>query len=94
MVPSSSLGCPAIREIWTEKNKNLMKKLIRYFGEVKAELKKATWPWDPKEKGFKKYKQLIDSTIVVMIAMVLLGAYVATIDFAMRQFMDFLTTGF
>lgn len=74
--------------------KNLMKKLIRYFGEVKAELKKATWPWDPKEKGFKKYKQLIDSTIVVMIAMVLLGAYVATIDFAMRQFMDFLTTGF
>ena len=45
-------------------------------------------------KGFKKYKQLIDSTIVVMIAMVLLGAYVATIDFAMRQFMTFLTTGF
>ena len=27
---------------------------MRYFGEVRAELKKATWPWDPKEKGFKK----------------------------------------
>ncbi|MDF1851425.1 MAG: preprotein translocase subunit SecE [Verrucomicrobiales bacterium] len=71
-----------------------MKKLIKYFGEVKGELRKATWPWDPKEKGFKKYKQLIDSTVVVLIAMVLLGAYVATIDFAMRNFMTFLTTGF
>lgn len=72
----------------------MIKKLIRYFGEVRSELKKATWPWDPKEKGIKKYKQLIDSTIVVMIAMVLLGAYVATIDFAMRNFMKFLTSGF
>jgi len=71
-----------------------MKKVIRYIGEVRGELRKATWPWDPKEKGVKKYKQLIDSTVVVMIAMVLLGAYVATIDFAMRHFMTFLTTGF
>tara|TARA_R110002096_G_scaffold17146_5_gene59144 strand:+ start:2876 stop:3091 length:216 start_codon:yes stop_codon:yes gene_type:complete len=71
-----------------------MTKVGKYIGEVRAELKKATWPWDPKEKGFKKYKQLIDSTVVVLIAMVLLGAYVATIDFAMRQVMSFLTTGF
>ncbi len=71
-----------------------MGKISKYFGEVRAELKKATWPWDPKEKGVKKYKQLIDSTIVVMIAMVLLGAYVAMIDFAMRNFMTFLTSGF
>ncbi len=71
-----------------------MKKVTRYIGEVRGELRKATWPWDPKEKGVKKYKQLIDSTVVVMIAMVLLGAYVATIDFAMRHFMTFLTTGF
>lgn len=71
-----------------------MKKVGKYIGEVRTELKKATWPWNPKEKGFKKYKQLIDSTVVVMIAMVLLGAYVASIDFAMRQIMTFLTTGF
>jgi preprotein translocase subunit SecE len=71
-----------------------MKKVSKYLGEVRSELRKAIWPWDPKEKGVKKYKQLIDSTVVVMIAMVLLGAYVATIDFAMRHFMDFLTTGF
>ncbi|MDF1741622.1 MAG: preprotein translocase subunit SecE [Verrucomicrobiales bacterium] len=69
-------------------------KIGKYFGEVRTELKKATWPWDPKEKGLKKYKQLIDSTVVVLIAMVLLGAFVATIDFAMRNVMTFLTTGF
>jgi preprotein translocase subunit SecE len=69
-------------------------KIGKYIGEVRSELKKATWPWDPKEKGLKKYKQLIDSTVVVIIAMVLLGAYVATIDFSLQQFMEFLTTGF
>jgi preprotein translocase subunit SecE len=69
-------------------------KIGKYFGEVRTELKKATWPWDPKENGLKKYKQLIDSTVVVLIAMVLLGAFVATIDFAMRNVMTFLTTGF
>lgn len=69
-------------------------KIGKYLGEVRSELRKATWPWDPKEKGLKKYKQLIDSTIVVLIAMVLLGAFVATVDFAMHHVMAFLTTGF
>jgi preprotein translocase subunit SecE len=35
---------------------------------------------------------LIDSTMVVIIAMLLLGAYVAFIDFSMVKFMEFLTT--
>jgi len=69
-----------------------MAKLGKYMAEVKGELKKATWPWDPKEKGVKKYRQLIDSTMVVIIAMLLLGAYVAFIDFSMVKFMEFLTT--
>ncbi len=43
-----------------------------FFNEVKVELAKASWPWDPKEKGFKKYKELIDSTLIVVIAMLLL----------------------
>ena len=68
-----------------------MKKLMRYFGEVRAELKKATWPWDPKEKGFKKYKQLIDSTIVVLIAMILLAGFVQLWDFIHVMVVGFLT---
>ena len=58
-------------------------KISKYFGEVRTELKKATWPWDMKEKGFKRFKELTDSTVVVLIAMILLGAYVSFFDFIM-----------
>ena len=52
-----------------------------FVRDVNTELQKATWPWDPKEKTFAtKYKELIDSTLVVIIAMILLGAVVSTID--------------
>jgi|GEM_PF-356387 len=62
-----------------------MSRIRAYFGEVIIEMKKATWPWDPKEKGFAKYKELNDSTIVVFIAMLLLGAFVAFFDTAFRE---------
>lgn len=68
----------------------MFNKMTKYFGEVKTELKKATWPWDPKEKGFKRYRELADSTIVVFIAMLLLGAFVASSDFILRQVVAFL----
>lgn len=61
-----------------------MNKIRKYFSEVILELKKASWPWDPKERGFAKYKELNDSTIVVVIAMLLLGAFVAFFDTALR----------
>jgi preprotein translocase subunit SecE len=54
-----------------------------FFSEVKVELAKASWPWEPKEKGAKKYKELIDSTIIVVIAMLLLSGYVSAWDFVM-----------
>ena len=54
-----------------------------FISEVKVELAKASWPWEPKEKGSKKYKELIDSTMVVVIAMLLLSGYVALWDFVM-----------
>ncbi len=69
----------------------MFEKISKFFGEVKVELQKATWPWDPKEKGFKKYKELSDSTVVVLIAMLLLGAYVAFWDFIMLQVVTLLT---
>lgn len=62
-----------------------MSRVRAYIGEVMIELKKATWPWDSKEKGFAKYKELIDSTIVVLVAMVLLGAFVAFFDTFFRE---------
>ena len=58
-------------------------KISRFSGEVKGELRKASWPWesDPKIKGFRKYKELIDSTIVVLIAVILLAGFVQMWDF-------------
>ncbi|MGD1978277.1 MAG: preprotein translocase subunit SecE [Akkermansiaceae bacterium] len=60
----------------------MFQKLFRFIGEVKTELRKASWPWesDPKIKGFKKYKELIDSTVVVLVAIILLAAYVSLWD--------------
>jgi preprotein translocase subunit SecE len=55
----------------------------RFLGEVKTELEKASWPWDPKEKGIKSYRELIDSTMVVVIAVLLLSGYIAFWDFIM-----------
>jgi preprotein translocase subunit SecE len=58
--------------------------IMRTFtGEVRVELTKASWPWEPKERGFKKYKELVDSTLIVVIAMLLLAGYVAFWDFVL-----------
>jgi preprotein translocase subunit SecE len=66
-------------------------KVRNFFGEVRAELAKAQWPWDPNEKGFKRYKELVDSTTVVLIAMVILGGYIALFDFILVQVVSGLT---
>ena len=69
----------------------MLTKIKTFFNEVKVELQKASWPWDPKEKGFKKYKELSDSTVVVIIAMELLGGYVALFDFILVNVVHFFT---
>ena len=62
-----------------------------FISEVKVELAKASWPWDPKERGFKKYKELTDSTLIVVIAMLLLSGYVAMWDFILNIVVGFIT---
>lgn len=68
-------------------------KISSFIGEVKGELRKASWPWDsdPKAKGFRKYKELIDSTIVVLIAVILLAGFVQFWDFLQVLIVGFLT---
>ena len=61
-----------------------------FISEVRVELTKASWPWDPKEKGMKKYKELTDSTLIVVIAMLLLSGYVAGWDFIFNMLMGYL----
>jgi preprotein translocase subunit SecE len=69
----------------------MVSKVRNFFSEVKVELQKASWPWDTKEKGFRRYKELTDSTVVVVVAMMLLGGYVALFDFVLVNFVHFFT---
>jgi len=69
----------------------MIAKTKTFLSEVKVELAKASWPWDPKEKGFKKYKELNDSTLIVVIAMLLLSGYISFWDFILVQIVQFLT---
>jgi preprotein translocase subunit SecE len=69
----------------------VISKAKNFFSEVRVELQKASWPWDPKERGMKKYKELTDSTLVVIIAMLLLGGYVALFDFVLVNVIHFFT---
>ncbi len=69
----------------------MITKTKNFISEVKIELQKASWPWEPKEKGIKRYKELTDSTLVVIIAMLLLGGYVALFDFILVNVIHFFT---
>ena len=53
-----------------------------FFGELIAELKKASWP---------TRTELKDSTIVVIVACVLLGLFTSISDFAIYQLVDLFT---
>jgi len=65
--------------------------IFKFVGEVKVELDKCSWPWDPNQSGFKKYKELIESTVVVVISVVLLAGFVTSSDFILAHLVGFLT---
>jgi len=69
----------------------VVEKTRTFVNEVWVELQKASWPWEPKEKGFKKYKELVDSTVIVVIAMLLLSGYIAFWDFILLNVVTGLT---
>ncbi len=64
----------------------------RFINEVALELSKCSWPWNPQEKGMKRYKELIDSTVVVAVSSLLLAGIVTSSDFILQKVVNFLTT--
>jgi preprotein translocase subunit SecE len=68
----------------------MFRRAIQFLGEVRTELGKASWPWDVKEKGARRFRELIDSTSVVVIAMLLLSGYIAFWDFIMVKVVSWL----
>ncbi len=64
-----------------------MTRVTKFIREVTDELRRASWPWDPKERGLKRYRELIDSTVVVFIATLLLAAWISLWDTVLVYFM-------
>ena len=63
-----------------------MRKIKQYITEVIEELKKVTWP---------TWEELKGSTLVVIIFSVIMGLYIAGLDFGLSWIIDkFLTGGF
>ncbi len=62
-----------------------------FFIEVGGELAKCSWPWDPQQAGLKRYKELIDSTTVVVVSTLLLAGFVTASDFVLVRVIGFLT---
>ena len=62
--------------------KNPFSSVRIFLGEMVGELQKATWP---------TRTELRDSTIVVIVAAVILGAFTAISDFSLFQFVDLFT---
>ena len=64
------------------KNPNLVVKTKAFFAEVVAELKKSAWP---------TRKELLDSTIMVIVTMLILGMFVAVADLVFVKIIGILT---
>ncbi|HCJ12559.1 MAG: preprotein translocase subunit SecE [Verrucomicrobia bacterium GWF2_51_19] len=59
--------------------KNPFKSIRIFWGETLGELKKASWPTQA---------ELKDSTIVVIIGIIILGAFISIVDFSLFQVVD------
>ena len=62
--------------------KNPFRSTRIFFGEMVAELQKASWP---------TRQELWDSTVVVIVASALLGLFTSITDFSLYYFVDMFT---
>ncbi len=61
---------------------NPIRRTRQFLGETSQELRKSVWP---------TWRELRDTTVVVLIATALLGGYVALADFSVYNWIHFLT---
>lgn len=63
--------------------KNPFRSARIFFAETVNELKKASWP---------NYSELKDSTMVVIVAVILLGTYISIVDFSLFEVVNLFTS--
>ncbi len=62
--------------------KNPFRSIRLFWGETVTELKKASWPG---------YAELRDSTLIVLVGILVLGMYVSVLDFSLFQVVHLFT---
>ncbi|MDX2226194.1 MAG: preprotein translocase subunit SecE [Verrucomicrobiae bacterium] len=58
--------------------------------ETNAELAKCNWPVDPDKEGYARYQVLVNSTLVVVVAGLLLALYMFGVDFMISKAVRFI----
>lgn len=66
-----------------KKTSNPVKNISKFFNELKAELKRITWP---------TRSQLISNTVAVLISCVLVGAFIAVVDVILAKVLELFIT--
>ena len=69
----------------TEKKPGLFAKIAKWFRDLKSEAKKVVWPTG---------KQVVNNTIIVIIAAIILCLFVALLDFVFGAARDLIATIF
>ena len=65
----------------------MLNKSVQFVKEVVVELKKCEWPVKREKtlRFYERIQELVDSTIVVVVCMVLLAAFIGSVDFLLSQ---------
>lgn len=61
------------------KIKQAVEGVRNFSGEVRTELKKCTWP---------SRSELVDSTVIVIISVAIIGTFVGVSDIVLREILD------
>ena len=61
---------------------NFFRGIRHFWGETISELKKSSWP---------TWKELKDNTVIVLIAVFILGTFIAVADYSLNQWATFFT---
>ena len=66
-------------------------KPVQFVKEVVVELKKCEWPIkrDKTLRFYDRIRELVDSTIVVIVCLLLLAGFIGVVDFALSQTVKF-----
>ena len=59
----------------------MLKQFSTFFTEAKAELKKVSWP---------TRKEIIDSTIVVIVSVIIMAVFIGSVDFVLARMVKFI----